>query len=85
MSSRSATPLTVTFMAIGWGLAKSLFGSTSLTSSSAPTLNVRSAVMPLAVRMRKSCSPRAASGSMWKVASTWPLGLASIFVALIPG
>ena len=51
-------------MGIGCGAAKSLFGSTSLTSLSAPTLKVRSSLMPVAVRTRKSCRPRAQSGAI---------------------
>ena len=42
-------PLTVTFIGIACGAAKSLLGSTSLISLRAPTLNVRSSLMPVAV------------------------------------
>ena len=68
MSSLAATPLTVTFMGIGCGFVKSLFGSTSVISSSTPTLNVLSGVMPVAVRRRKSYRPGAVSASILNVA-----------------
>ncbi len=85
MSSLSATPLTVTFIAIGCGRAKSSLGSTSATSGSAPTLNVLSGLIPVAVRSRKSCRPSAASGAIRKTAVIWPSLLTSTFVAVIPG
>ena len=85
MSSLPATPLTVTFIAIGCGVAKSLFGSTSSTSLSTPTLNVFSGLIPVAVRTRKSCSPSGASGAILKVAVASPSLPASIFVTVIPG
>ena len=63
-------PLIVTFMAIGWGLAKSLFGSTSLISLSEPTLKVRSSLIPVAVRSRMSWSPRGQSAAIFSRAVT---------------
>jgi hypothetical protein len=59
-------------MAIGWGLAKSLLGSTSATASNTPTLKVFNGLTPVAVRSRKSCRPNAASRSIAKVAVTEP-------------
>ncbi len=65
-------PVDGTFIAIGCGRVKSLFGSTSATSFIAPTLKVFRGLTPVAVRSRKSCSPSGASGAIAKVAVTWP-------------
>ena len=81
----SATPLTVTFMAIGCGLAKSLLGSTSAISVRAPTLMLRSSLMPVAVRSRRSYRPRRQSGASFTVALTWASLTTASFVTVIPG
>ena len=85
MSSLPATPLTVTFMPIFWGRAKSLLGSTSATSRSAPTLKVLSELIPVAVRTRKSCRPSSASSAILKVATAWASLPPTILVTVIPG
>ncbi len=78
-------PLTVTFIAIGWGLAKSLLGSTSTSSLSAPTLNVRSSLIPVAVRTRRSCRPSAQSGAILSRATTASLFTFLMESVVIPG
>ncbi len=52
------------------GALKSLLGSTSLTSLSAPTLKVRSSLIPVAVLTRKSWIPSAQSGAILIFART---------------
>ena len=70
---------------MGWGLAKSLLGSTSPCSFNAPTLKVRSSLRPVAVLNRRSYRPNLASGAICRVALTWLSSIFSNLVALIPG
>src|SRR5262249_54441896 len=54
------------------GVANSLLGSFSATAGRAPTQKVRISLMPLAVRTRTACSPRAQSAATFTVALTAP-------------
>ena len=80
-----AIPFTTEPNPIFWGLANSSLGSTSVVSFRAPTLKVLSSLRPVAVRTRRSTSPRAAFASIFTSALTWFSSTFSIFEAEIPG
>jgi len=79
------TPVTVTLSGIFCGEAKSLLGSFSATTGSAPTQTVRISLIPLAVRSRTACSPSLQSGAILTVALIWLSLTISSLPTLKPG
>ncbi len=79
------TPATVTPIGMGCGFLKSLLGSFSSMTGKGPTENVFRSLMPVAVRRRIWCSPRAASAAIFRRSFTVLSSAASSFSTSRPG